>query len=123
EDIARLVSKGNSDNEVPDTLYFAPGYHYLVGCRLFVPSGKTVYLAGGSVVVGSFVCESVQDVTIRGRGIVYLADIEKTTYYKGVQIEFSNNISVEDIVVVDPPHYSILIGQSSDIHINNFKAF
>ncbi|KKI92180.1 hypothetical protein WQ54_10845 [Bacillus sp. SA1-12] len=123
DDIVRLASEPNSDNEIPDTVYFAPGYHYLVGSQLLVPSGKTIYLAGGTVVVGSFVCNSVQDVTIRGRGIIYLADIEKTTYFRGIQIEFSKSITIDGIVVVDPPHYSILIGQSSDIKINNFKSF
>ncbi|MBO1515312.1 glycosyl hydrolase family 28 protein [Metabacillus bambusae] len=123
DDIVSLATEPNSDKEIPNTVYFAPGYHYLIGSQLLVPSGKTIYLAGGSVVVGSFVCDSVQDVTIRGRGIIYLADIEKTTYFRGIQIESSKNITIDGIIVVDPPHYSILIGQSSDIKINNFKSF
>ncbi|MGM0876520.1 MAG: glycosyl hydrolase family 28 protein [Bacillota bacterium] len=123
DEIVGLATEPNADDEIPDTVYFGPGYHYLVGCQLNVPSGKTIYLDGGAVVVGSFVCDSVQDVTIRGRGIIYMADIEKTTYFRGIQIESSKSITIDGIVVVDPPHYSILIGQSSDIKINNFKSF
>jgi hypothetical protein len=123
DEIVGLATEPNSDDQISDTLYFAPGYHYLVGSQLHVPSGKTIYLDGGAVVVGSFICDSVQDVTIRGRGIIYLADIEKTTYFRGIQIEFSKNITIDGIVVVDPPHYTILIGKSSDIKINNFKSF
>lgn len=123
DDIIRLMTEPLSTGVVPDTVYFSEGYHLIQGSLLSIPSGKTIYLAGGSVIEGSFLCRSVRDVTIRGRGIVYMSNMEKTTYFRGVQIEFSENITIEDIVVVDPPHYSILIGQSSKIEINNFKSF
>lgn len=123
DDLVQLVAKPNTKREIPDTVYFAPGYHHIEGAQFHIPSGKTIYLAGGALVVGSFICDSVQDVTICGRGILYMADMEKTTYFRGIQIEYSKNITIDGIVVVDPPHYSVLIGQSSDITINNFKSF
>ena len=63
-------------------LYFESGMHVLEQPQLRIPSGKTVYVAGGAVIAGAFVCDRVQDVTIRGRGIVYMTDFEKTTYYR-----------------------------------------
>ena len=33
-------------------IYFAPGIHQLPGDTLNVPSGKTVYVAGGAIVRG-----------------------------------------------------------------------
>jgi len=106
-----------------DTLYFMPGMHYIEETVLPIPSGKTVYIAGGAVVAGSLICDHVQDVAIKGRGLLYLADFHRFSAFRGVRIVFSENISVEGITVVDPPHYSIFVGKSRGILIRNFKAF
>ncbi|WP_309121603.1 glycosyl hydrolase family 28 protein [Paenibacillus sp.] len=107
----------------PRVVYFAPGMHYIVETVLRIPSGTTVYIAGGAVVVGSLVCEHAEDVTIRGRGIIYLADFNRFTALRGLRIVFSKRIAVEGIIVVDPPHYSIYLGSSEHVQIRNFKAF
>lgn len=124
EDISRLAETPSApDDKAPDIIYFAPGMHYLEENTLCIPSNTTVYIAGGAIVVGSLVCERVENVVIRGRGILYMSDFLKTTYLRGVQIRFSNNISVEGIILLDPPHYSIYIGKSEYIRIRNFKSF
>jgi len=104
-------------------IYFESGMHVLEQPQLLIPSGVTVYVAGGAVVAGAFVCDGVQDVTIRGRGIVYMSDFEKSTYYRAVEIKFSKNVAIEGIIVVDPPHYTVLIGKSEHITIRNIKSF
>lgn len=104
-------------------LYFAPGMHYLEETLLHIPSGTSVYLAGGAVLVGSLVCDRVEDVTIYGRGVVYLSDFHRFSSFRGVRIVFSKRVSIEGIVTVDPPHYSIYIGKSEQIAIENFKTF
>lgn len=121
--VASLTSPSDGEGELPEILYFGPGMHFIEEKILRIPSGKTVYIAGGAMVVGSMICDHVEDVTIRGRGIVYLTNIEKTTYLRTVQINFSRNITVEGIISVDPPHYSIYLGKSEHIHISNFKTF
>lgn len=123
--ISDPISIEGASNELkePEIIYFAPGMHKVEGVQLRIPSGKTVYIAGGAVVVGAMVCDKVENVTIRGRGILYLADIEKTTYFRTVEIKFSKNINVEGIISLDPPHYTIMLGQSENITIKNFKGF
>lgn len=124
EDIYRLLqTPSETGGNVPKVLYFAPGMHYIEETLLRIPSGTTVYLAGGAVLVGSFACEHVEDVTIRGRGIVYLAYFHRFSAFRGVRILFSKRITVEGITVVDPPHYSIYLGSSQHVQIRNFKAF
>lgn len=124
EDISRLTETSSApDGKVPDVIYFAPGMHILEENTLSIPSDTTVYIAGGAIVVGSLVCESVRNVVIRGRGILYMSDFLKTTYLRGVQIRFSKDITVEGIILLDPPHYSIYIGKSEHIRIRNFKSF
>ncbi|SFF08940.1 Glycosyl hydrolases family 28 [Paenibacillus algorifonticola] len=124
EDILKLAETPTAETgHAPDVIYFAPGMHYLEETILRIPSGKTVYIAGGAIVVGSLVCEHVEDVTIRGRGILYLSDFHRYSAFRGVRIVFSQNIQVEGLILIDPPHYSIYIGKSSHISISNFKSF
>jgi hypothetical protein len=113
----------SEENRRSRVLYFGPGMHRIEGGLLPVPSDTTVYLAGGAVVVGSMLCREVENVTIRGRGFIHMRDMEKTTYLRSVQIDLSRNITVEGIVSIDPPHYSIHLGQSENVTIRNFKAF
>ncbi|CQR56347.1 glycosyl hydrolase family 28 protein [Paenibacillus riograndensis] len=108
---------------LPQTLYFAPGTHYIEETVFAVPSGTVIYLAGGAAFVGSLSCDRVEDVEIRGRGVVYLAEFHRFSAFRGVRIVFSRRIRVEGITVIDPPHYSIFIGQSTDIAVTNFKSF
>ncbi|KAA8745592.1 glycosyl hydrolase family 28 protein [Paenibacillus sp. UASWS1643] len=104
-------------------IYFQPGLHHFDTSRLEVPSNTMIYIAGGAVIYGGFICSRVEDVVIRGRGILYLSDFEKTTFYRGVEISYARNISIEGITVIDPPHYTVLIGQSESIDICNIKTF
>jgi hypothetical protein len=120
--IERLNAAG-TDGRGGHTLYFGPGKHHLEEVLLPIPSGKTVYIAGGAVVVGSMVCDSVSDVTVRGRGVLYLTDFVRFSAFRGIKITFSKRIHIEGIALIDPPHYSILIGKSEQIRIKNFKAF
>ncbi|WP_419884527.1 glycosyl hydrolase family 28 protein [Paenibacillus sp. B-A-8] len=123
-DLLRLLEMPVAySSEKPNVLFFSPGMHYIEETVLPIPSGTTIYLAGGSALVGSLVCESVHDITIRGRGMIYLADFHRYSAFRGVRIVFSQSIKVEGITVIDPPHYSIFIGKSDGIEIDNIKAF
>jgi hypothetical protein len=126
EDLLQRISTPHSEEGLekqPEVMYFEPGMHILEPAQLSIPSGITVYIAGGAVVVGSMKCENVHDVTIRGRGLLYMSDFEKTTYYRGVQIDYSRNIAIEGIIMVDPPSSTVNIGQSEHIFIRNIKTF
>lgn len=109
--------------ENPRLIYFAEGLHYFEDGLFSIPSNTTVYIAGGAVIVGSLLCSHALNVTIGGRGFIYLREIEKTTYWRSIDIRYSSNVTVRDLVSIDPPHYSIHLGQSENIRIHNFKAF
>jgi hypothetical protein len=124
EDLLRAAEKPNSeDGTIPDIIYFRAGMHYIEQAILEIPSGKTVYLEGGCIFVGSLLCDSVENVTICGRGILYLSNFERFSSFRGVRILFSKNITIDGIMTIDPPHYSIYIGKSENIKISNFKSF
>lgn len=123
EDLLQRLAERSQGLSVPQVLYFAPGYHLIEGGVLPIPSHTTVYIAGGAMVASSMLCRQVEHVTIRGRGIIYLRDYEKTTYLRSVEIDFSRYIAVEGVISMDPPHYSIHLGQSEHVDIRNFKSF
>ncbi|WNS43107.1 glycosyl hydrolase family 28 protein [Paenibacillus sp. MMS20-IR301] len=118
-DIYRKLKAG----EAPKIIYFGPGMHYIEETLLRIPSDTTVYIAGGAVVAGSLVCERAENVVIRGRGVLYLGDYHRFSAFRGIRIEFSKRISVEGLILLDPPHYSIYIGKSEFVLIENFKSF
>lgn len=102
----------------PGVLYFGEGVHTPPeGSDGFAAASNTrIYLAPGAVVKGTLLCDSVENVRIGGRGIFL-------TPPRGVQIRFSSNITVEDLVFVDPRHYTVFGGQSNNITVRNIRSF
>lgn len=104
-------------------LYFAPGLHRLKESFADIPSDTTVIIDGGAVVMGGFLMDHVRNVTITGRGIIYLGHVKKETYLRGADIRYSKNITVEGVTIVNPAHYSVHLGSSKNIQIRDIKAF
>lgn len=98
----------------PNIIYLGPGFHELDSIRM--KSGEQLYLEGGAVLKAKVVCDRVQNVKIHGRGILYNG-------YRGVEITHSSNISVEDLIFVNPTHYTIYGGQSTLLNIRKIRSF
>jgi len=92
-------------------IYFGPGVHEIPEGRLKIPSGKTVYVAGGAVIKGQLLVSHVRDVKIMGRGIVDFS------VKQGVRIENSRNILVEGLAFTQCP-----TGGSDSVTIRNVKS-
>ena len=104
--------------DTPGVRYFGEGIHTPAeGERGFrIPSNTYVYLAPGAVVKGTLICDHVENVRIGGRGML-------VTPPRGIQISFSKGVTVEDIIVVNPRHYTVLGGQSEQITVRNLRSF
>lgn len=102
------------DKNDPNLVYFGPGYYLLDTLKL--ESGKNLYLAGGAVVKAKVICNKVHDVKIFGRGILYNG-------HRGVEITNSSNISIRDLIFINPTHYTIFGGQSNHLSIKNIRSF
>jgi len=116
-----------------NVIYYGPGLHQ-VG-KVKVTSGKTVYIAGGAVVQGSFSLSHVENVRILGHGILtQLGDFvnkkpqtESSPKAGSVRndmltVEYSKNVEINGPIVL-PHKYSVLVGQSSGVTIRNLKSF
>ncbi|SFD53382.1 Glycosyl hydrolases family 28 [Paenibacillus catalpae] len=105
------------------TLYFKSGLHHIEQVIINVPSGNKIYVEGGAYVAGSFVCDKVENVQISGRGMIYLAEFGRFSAFRGVRLMYAHHIDISGISVIDPPHYSIYLGQSHQIRITDFESF
>lgn len=103
----------------PSLIYFGPGVHRpkdLPSEEIKIPSNCTVYLAPGAVVKARLIVDHAENVRIIGRGIV-------DHPLRGVEITFSKKVLVDGITFLNPAHYTIFGGESTDITIRNIKTF
>ncbi len=130
--------KDMPDPKDPNVIYYGPGLHTLssgsleVGVDhvengaftsrrvaasvLDVPSGKTLYLAGGAVLKAAIRVRGVENVHIRGRGILLEGR-------EGIQVTHAKNVTVEDIVIVNPQHYLVFGGDVHGLTIRHVRGF
>lgn len=104
------------DEFIPDKkdislIYFGPGIHKLENGKINVPSGKTVYLAGGAILMGQVLFEGVNNAKLLGRGMI------DHSVKMGVMIANSKNITVEGIFCTQ-----CATGGSDSVTIRNVKS-
>jgi hypothetical protein len=109
----------------PNVIYFGPGIHE--ADHIIVPSGKTVYIAGGAIVRGApkkpgggsiFLLQG-DHITLRGRGIIdgSLCPLH-TRHLLAVR---GTNIVVEGVILRDSSTWTVPIRRSENVAINNLK--
>ncbi|BBC32020.1 Endo-polygalacturonase [Streptomyces graminofaciens] len=105
------------DPDDPDVIYFGPGLHKTTDNVVKVPSGKTVYLAGGAVLTSRIEFHDVQNARLIGRGVLYNSP-------SGVLVEYSKNIEIDGILVLNPTSgYSVTVGQSQQVTVRNLHSY
>lgn len=105
--------------EAKGIMYFGPGIHQpkdLPNNQIRIPSNTTVYLAPGAIVKAKLLIDKAENVRILGRGIL-------DHPIRGIEITDSRNVLVDGITVINPDHYTVFGGGSSDIVIRNLKSF
>ncbi|WPV02137.1 glycosyl hydrolase family 28 protein [Mucilaginibacter sp. cycad4] len=122
-----------SDSD-PNVIYYGPGIHQIG--TLKIPSNKTIYIDGGAIVQGQLLVSGVNNVHIKGHGILtqwasmnskngsHVNSQKKGSDERNDQItiEYSTNIDVSGLIVL-PHKYSVLIGQSKNVNISSIKSF
>ena len=105
------------------SLYVEAGIHYIGECIWHLPSHTNIYLEGGAVLIGGLAFENGEDLRIYGRGILYLADLHRFTGINGIRLNHSRHISIENVIFINPPHYTVSLGDCEDVNIRNIKSF
>ena len=99
------------DPKDKNVIFFGPGIHRFKENKLLIPSGKTVYVAGGAVLMGQLLVENARDVKILGRGII------DHTVKMGIHISNSRNVYVEGLFTTQ-----CATGASDSVTIRNVKS-
>ena len=116
---ANPMEKEVYSGEAKGVMFFGPGVHRpkdLPNNQIRVPSNTTVYLAPGAVLKAKLLVDNAENVRIIGRGIL-------DHPIRGIEITDSENVLVDGITVVNPEHYTVFGGGSSEIVIRNLKSF
>jgi hypothetical protein len=108
---ANPVDEFIPDRKDTSLIYFGPGIHKVADGKLKVTSGKTVYLAGGAVLMGQVLIEGVENIKLIGRGMI------DHTVKMGVHIANSKNVLVEGIFCTQ-----CATGGSDHVVIRNVKS-
>jgi hypothetical protein len=108
---ANPVNAFNPDKRDTNLLYYGPGIHEVKGKVLKVPSGKTLYLAGGAILRGQILIENAKNVRVLGSGMVDIG------VKLGVRIANSKNVLVEGIFCTQ-----CFTGGSDSVTIRNVKS-
>ena len=110
------------DNVPENTIYIGPGVYS--ASAIPMKSNQTLYLAGGAYVYGQVRAENLENITIRGRGImsgeIYdrRADAE---YTLPIELRFCKNVTIEGITILDPAGWAVTLYHSENVKIDNLK--
>jgi polygalacturonase len=118
------------ETDIPDindknVIYVGPGLWNIDNVAL--ESGQTLYLSGGAVVYGTIRANNVENVTVRGRGIIdgsLWSSWTNEGQMARVPIDFvhSKKINVEGIIFMNPNAWTFNSLSSEDAAINNIKV-
>ncbi|KAH7247159.1 pectin lyase fold/virulence factor [Fusarium solani] len=98
----------------PDAIYYGPGFHSVSG-EIQVPSGKTLYIAGGSVVsVEAIEFTNVTNAAVRGHGVL--------TYPRSgnIFVTRSQNVAIDGLIGLNFMAWTF---EATDIDIKNWRSF
>ncbi|MCR4586943.1 MAG: hypothetical protein K5682_00920 [Lachnospiraceae bacterium] len=105
------------------TVRLTPGIYYAGEAVWHLPSHTDLYLEGGAILVGGLALDHVSHVHIYGKGILYLADYHRYTGINGIRAGHSSHLCIEDVIFIDPPHYTVHLGDCEDVTIRRIKSF
>lgn len=104
-------------------VYIEAGIHYIGECIWHLPSHTRIYLEGGAILIGALVCDHAEDIRIFGKGMLYLAGFERFSSINGMRLSHSQNISVEGVMFINPPHYTVYLGDCKNVTLSKLKSF
>lgn len=115
---ANAPSKPKPDRNKPGIMYFGAGYNEPESedKAFHIPSNTTVYIENGAILKGALVCDSVENVSITGNGIV----LETSN---GMTISHSKNVTVDGLTFMNPRYNSITTAVSENVTLRNIKSF
>jgi hypothetical protein len=103
----------------PNVIYLGPGVYWQ---DYTVPSGKTLYLAGGAVIKGSINMDNTTNAKVMGRGVL------DHPAGRAISADYTNQATIDGVIVNDYGNggwggCALDLGNATNATVNNFKAF
>lgn len=111
-----------ADNVPENTIYIGPGVY--AASAIPMKSNQTLYLAGGAYVYGQVRGENLENITIRGRGIISGEIYDRKSeseYTLPIELRFCKDVTIEGIALLDPAGWAVTLYHSERITIDNLK--
>lgn len=105
------------------TLVFGPGFHVIDEYLFPVPADTNIHLEQGAVVLGGFVLQGVENISITGHGVVLQQGIHRYSGISGVRVSHSRHVCIQGVTFINPAHYTVYLGGSEDVSIQGIRAF
>ncbi|KAF6827718.1 glycoside hydrolase family protein [Colletotrichum plurivorum] len=130
-----LVNTIDADAPTQDTdeiWYFGPGINQgsayskvTDGVNLMVPSGKTIYLAGGAFITCRLNFVGVSNCGVRGHGFILGPEGGYVYREHGGAIHMSraSNIAVQGVTSIGANGFSLSAGECKKVHIDRYRSF
>ena len=101
----------------PNVIYLGPGLYQQ---DYTVPSGKTLYIAGGAVIKGSVDMSNATNAKVIGRGVI------DHPWYVGIFADYTNQITIDGVIVNgygsgNNGGYSINLGNATNVRSITIK--
>jgi hypothetical protein len=117
---ANPLEKNMPEISASNVLYFKAGQVYEVG-ELRLSDNQTLYIEGGAVVRGCVRATAAKNVRIGGFGILDGGYYNKSDPRRSIIFEDCQNSVIEDITVVEPSSWIIVLGICRNITVRNIK--
>ncbi len=105
----------------PNVLFFKAGQIYEIG-ELALQDNQTLYIEGGAVVKGCLRTVGAQNVSVRGRGVFDGSYYERgRDSRRSLLFEHCTGVRVEDIIMIEPSMWMVVLGGCRDVHVRNLK--
>jgi len=99
--------------------------------RIKLLDNDEIYIEGGGILKGGIIGENVSNVKIYGRGIIDLTNHRKQydqvfsnyDYIRPITFFRSNTIKIDGVTLNDSQDVNMLLGDNTNVKINNVKAF
>lgn len=119
---ANPLEKDLPDFNDPNVIYIGPGV-YDAGA-IPMTKGQTLYIAGGAYVYGNIRTEMVDNITIRGRGIIsgeIYTRASEADFKVPLEVRGGKNIAVEGIIFLDPAGWVTTVYDCDGVTFDNVK--
>ncbi|KAJ5753668.1 uncharacterized protein N7511_007821 [Penicillium nucicola] len=130
--LTNTINPDPPTKDAKDVWYFGPGINQggaysrvTDGVNLMVPSGTTVYLAGGAFVTCRINFIGVSNSSLKGHGFILGPERGYAVREHGgaVHMSQSSHIKVEGVTSLGAQGFSFSAGECNNVHVDRYRSF